>query len=361
MTKILDVEVPTVGESVKSIFDVRIIKDVGQFVKQNQTFIEGDSDKATVEIVSPVTGQIVEILAKAGDEFPVGAVIARVEEKEFVEAPKADAPKADTPKTDISKKVADAPVAPVQTTSNPVVASTPTIPSGGEERVKMTPLRRTIARRLVEAQQTAAMLTTFNEVDMTAVLELRKKYQDKFVARHGIKMGFMSFFVKAVIEGLQEFPAVNAEIDGDEIVYKHYFNIGVAVSGPKGLMVPVLNNADQLSFAQVEQGIKDLADLARNNKLKPEHFANGTFTISNGGVFGSLLSTPILNPPQVGILGMHTIQERPVNVQGKVEIRPMMYLALSYDHRIIDGREAVSFLVRVKELIENPERILFDV
>ena len=234
-------------------------------------------------------------------------------------------------------------------------------PVGAETRVKMTPLRRTIARRLVEAQQTAAMLTTFNEADMTAIFELRKKYQERFVEKHGTKLGFMSFFVKAIVDSLQVFPAVNAEIDGDYIVYKNFYNIGVAVSGPKGLMVPVVRNADQLSFAEVELEIKRLGWFGSQQQVKPQHFQDGTFTVSNGGVFGSLLSTPILNPPQVGILGMHSIQQRPVNVNGNVEIRPMMYLALSYDHRIIDGKEAVSFLVRVKELVENPEQLLFDV
>ena len=355
---IFDIVVPTVGESVTSIFGVRLLKNVGDFVKENDVIIEGDSDKATVEVVSPVTGQIVEIIAQEDEDFPIGQVIARVEEKGFKEAtPVAevvpvksnDAPQQSAPT--VAKEVAPAPVIePVQTA-----------PSGGEERVKMTPLRRTIARRLVEAQQTAAMLTTFNEIDLTAVQEIRKKYQDTFVKRHGTKLGFMSFFVKATIEALKEYPAVNAEIDGDYIVYKHFYNIGVAVSGPRGLMVPVVKNADQMSFAEVELEIKRLSGLARDNKLKVEHFENGTFTISNGGVFGSLLSTPILNPPQVGILGMHSIQERPVNVGGQVVIRPMMYVALSYDHRIIDGKEAVSFLVRIKELVENPERILFDV
>ncbi|MEQ1565071.1 MAG: dihydrolipoyllysine-residue succinyltransferase, partial [Myxococcota bacterium] len=235
------------------------------------------------------------------------------------------------------------------------------VPAGGVERVPMSPLRRTIARRLVEAQQTAAMLTTFNEVDMTRILALRKQYQDKFVEKHGIKLGFMSFFVKAVIEALKEFPAVNAEIDGDDVVYKHFYDIGVAVSGPKGLVVPVVRGADRLSLAETEVTIAELATRARDNKLRIEDFEGGTFTISNGGVFGSLMSTPILNPPQVGILGMHAIQERPVGIDGKIELRPMMYLALSYDHRLIDGREAVSFLVRVKQCVEDPQRILLDV
>ena len=230
----------------------------------------------------------------------------------------------------------------------------------------MTPLRRTIARRLVEAQQTAAMLTTFNEVDLTNVMALRKRYQDRFVDKYGRKLGFMSFFVKAAVEALKEFPAVNASIDDSDpkkpaIVYKRYYNVGVAVSTNRGLMVPVLRNADQLSFFEVEDGIGELAARGRDGKLTMDDFSGGTFTISNGGVFGSLMSTPILNPPQVAILGMHTIQQRPVAVDGKVEIRPMMYLAVSYDHRIIDGREAVSFLVRIKQLVEDPERILLEV
>ncbi len=230
----------------------------------------------------------------------------------------------------------------------------------------MTRLRQTIARRLKEAQDTAAMLTTFNDVDMTAIMALRKKHQEAFVAKHGIKLGFMSFFVKAAVEALKEFPAVNAEIDASDpdrpaVVYKRFYNIGVAVSTDRGLMVPVVRDADKLSFAGVEQAIAELADRGRDGKLKMADFQDGTFTISNGGVFGSLMSTPILNPPQVGILGMHTIQERPVGVNGKIELRPMMYLALSYDHRIIDGRGAVSFLKRIKELVEAPERILIEI
>ena len=359
MSKVVDIVVPTVGESVTQIFDVRIVKNVGEYVSQGEVILEGDSDKASIEIVSDVTGQVSEILANEGDDFDIGKVIARVEEKAIPAQTAASTTSA--PQTEAI--TADAPAPPkAEPKAEPVLEAPKTVtPTGGETRVKMTPLRRTIARRLVEAQQTAAMLTTFNEADMTAIFALRKTYQERFVERHGTKLGFMSFFVKAVIEALQEYPAVNAEVDGDYIVYKNFYNIGVAVSGPKGLMVPVVKNADQLSFAEVELEIKRLAGLARNNKLKPEHFQNGTFTISNGGVFGSLLSTPILNPPQVGILGMHSIQKRPVAVNDQVVIRPMMNLALSYDHRIIDGKEAVSFLVRVKELVENPERILFDV
>ena len=230
-----------------------------------------------------------------------------------------------------------------------------------EERVRMTKLRQTIAKRLVEAQQNAAMLTTFNEVDMTNLMAIRKRYQDRFVKRHGVKLGFMSFFTKAVIEALKAYPAVNAEIDGKEIIYKNYFHVGIAIGGGKGLVVPVIRDADQLGFAEIELEIKRLADLAMSNKLALADLQGGTFTITNGGIYGSMLSTPILNPPQSGILGMHNIVERPMAIDGEVVIRPIMYVALSYDHRIVDGREAVSFLVRVKECIENPERILFEV
>jgi len=224
----------------------------------------------------------------------------------------------------------------------------------------MTRLRARVAERLLQSQATNAILTTFNEINMAPVMDMRKRFQDKFEKEHGIKLGFMSFFVKAAIEALKEFPSVNAEIDGNDIVYKHFYHIGVAVSGPKGLVVPVVRDADRLSFAETEQAIGGLAVKAKDNKLKPEDFEGGTFTISNGGIFGSMMSTPILNPPQVGILGMHNILERPVGVDGQVVLRPMMYLALSYDHRIIDGKEAVSFLVRVKQCVEDPERILLE-
>ncbi|MFP4361569.1 MAG: 2-oxoglutarate dehydrogenase complex dihydrolipoyllysine-residue succinyltransferase, partial [Alphaproteobacteria bacterium] len=243
----------------------------------------------------------------------------------------------------------------------PAVPPPPAPGRGGEERVKMTRLRKRIAERLKEAQNTAAMLTTFNEVDMSAIMELRQRHQDAFVKKHGLKLGFMSFFVKAAIEALKAYPAVNAEIDGDEIVYKHYYDIGVAVSTESGLVVPVVRGADQMSFATIERTINELGQKARDGKLAMEDLMGGTFSISNGGVFGSMMSTPILNPPQVGILGMHKTMQRPMVMEdGRIEARPMMYLALSYDHRIIDGREAVSFLVRVKECIEDPERMLLD-
>jgi len=255
------------------------------------------------------------------------------------------------------QRAAAAPAAPQAPAAKPA----PRALEEGEERVRMTRLRQTIARRLKEAQNTAAMLTTFNEVDMSAVMALRSEYRDAFEKRHGVRLGFMSFFVKACVAALKEFPAVNAEIDGEDIIYKNFVHMGIAVGGPAGLVVPVLRDADKLSFAEIEKRIADFGRRARDGSLKLEELSGGSFTITNGGIYGSLLSTPILNPPQSGILGMHKIQDRPVAVGGKVEIRPMMYLALSYDHRIVDGKEAVSFLVRVKESIENPERLLLDV
>ena len=257
------------------------------------------------------------------------------------------------------------PRAPALPESRPAPVPEPSIvPRAGrgrEERVRMTRLRRRIAERLKEAQNTAAILTTYNEADLGAVMELRQRYRDSFEKKHGVRLGFMSFFVKAAVNALQAYPAVNAEIDGDEIVYKYYYDIGVAVGTPSGLVVPVARNADQLSFAEVEKTINDLGARARDGQLAMEELVGGTFTISNGGVYGSLMSAPILNPPQVGILGMHKIQERPMAINGEIKIRPMMYLALSYDHRIVDGREAVSFLVRIKECIEDPERLMLDV
>ncbi len=259
-------------------------------------------------------------------------------------------------KEDVQRHLArPEPAAPPPTEPAPAEAARPT------EHVPMTPMRRRIAARLVEAQQTAAMLTTFNEVDMSAVMALRKQHQEAFTARHGVKLGFMSFFVKAVVDALKQFPELNAQIDGTDIVYHNYFDIGIAVSGKKGLAVPVIRNAERLSFAEIEKVIGDFGQRARDNKLELEELQGGTFTITNGGVFGSLLSTPILNPPQSGILGMHGINDRPVAVDGQVVIRPMMYLALTYDHRIVDGREAVTFLRRIKEAVEAPVRMLIEV
>jgi len=271
---------------------------------------------------------------------------------------------AKVPRAEITEITPPPPLAETpQLPAPPGLRPTPTnVGDGGRERVvPMSPLRRTVARRLVEAQQNAAILTTFNEVDMTNVLALRERYQERFVKQHGIKLGFMSFFVKAAIEALKSFPAVNGEVRGNDIIYKDHYDIGVAVGGGKGLVVPVLRDADRLSFAEVEAAIADLAARARDNKLTMKELEGGTFTISNGGIYGSLLSTPILNPPQSGILGLHAIQKRAVVVGDAVVVRPMMYLALSYDHRLIDGREAVQFLVRVKECVEDPDRILIEV
>ncbi len=405
------VVVPTIGESITSAFIAQWFKKVGEYVQEGETLLEVDSDKASLEVPSPVSGVVTELLAEEGDEVPIGATIAHVDTSASGESAPAPAAEAAAPApapstaparsaTPSSKGPQSGPAArqaaaehgvdigsvsgtgvrgrvlardveaAAQSTPAPapapVVVDTPIDNSARVERVPMSPLRRTIARRLVEAQQTAAMLTTFNEIDMTAVMELRKTYQDRWVKKHGAKLGFMSFFIKATIEALKAFPAVNAEIDTTDpkrpaVVYKHYYNIGVAVSTKRGLMVPVVRDADRLSFAETEAAISDLAAKGRDGKLSLDDFKDGTFTISNGGVFGSLMSTPILNPPQVGILGMHTIQRRPVAVGNNIEIRPMMYVALSYDHRIIDGREAVSFLVRIKECVENPERVMLEI
>lgn len=404
-----EVLVPTIGESITSVFIGTWFKKQGDLIREGDSLLEIDSDKASLEVPSPVSGKVVELLVEEGDEADIGAIIAIIDSTVEVGAAAAVTPEAPAapaaagpagrqatvsnkgPQTGPAARQAAAgagvDISAVQgsgvrgrvLSKDVEAAASSVVASGGqaappvtvdtdalEERVPMSPLRRTIARRLVEAQQTAAMLTTFNEVDLTNVIALRKRYQDKFVGKYGRKLGFMSFFVKAAVEALKEFPAVNASIDDSDpkrlaVIYKRYYNVGVAVSTKRGLMVPVLRNADQLSFFEVENGIGELAARGRDGKLTMDDFQGGTFTISNGGVFGSLMSTPILNSPQVAILGMHTIQQRPVAVDGKVEIRPMMYLAVSYDHRIIDGREAVSFLVRIKQLVEDPERILLEI
>jgi 2-oxoglutarate dehydrogenase E2 component (dihydrolipoamide succinyltransferase) len=393
-----DVTVPTVGESIKTVILSKWIRKAGDAVKKGAGVAEIDSDKASMEIPAPADGVLSEVLAAEGEEVAIGAVIGRIAAgaATAAAAPAAAAkeapPKEDRPpkagpaarqaaehagvdlagvagtgprgqitRGDVEKTHAPAPAATPAPVARVEAPAKPVVHEGRVERVAMTPLRRTIARRLVEAQHTAAMLTTFNEIDMSEAMALRKQYQDRFVEKYGIKLGFMSFFVKAAIEALKAFPAVNAEISGNEFLYKRYYNIGVAVSAPKGLVVPVIRDADRLSFAETEKAIAALGTRAKDNKLVPTDFEDGTFTISNGGVFGSLMSTPILNPPQVAILGMHNIVERPVARAGQVVIRPMMYVAVSYDHRIIDGREAVGFLVRIKDLVEAPERILLEV
>ncbi len=400
------ITVPTLGESVTEATIAKWFKNVGDAVKADEPLVELETDKVTVEVPAPAAGVLTEIVAAAGATVEVGAVLGSIGAGSGAAAAPAAKPAAAAPAAAPAPVAAPAPAPAAAPTGapafpaaaklaadmgvNPVAiagsgkggrvtkgdvlaaaaapaAAAPKAPSGPrakadlEDRVAMTRLRRTIANRLKEAQNTAAMLTTFNEVDMTALFAVRNQYKDQFEKRHATKLGFMSFFVKACISALKDWPAVNAEIDGTDLVYKKYYDIGVAVGTPQGLVVPVVRDADKLSFAGVEQAIAGLGKKARDGKLSMEDMTGGTFTISNGGVYGSLMSTPILNAPQSGILGMHKVQQRPmVMPDGKIEARPMMYLALSYDHRIIDGREAVSFLVRVKECIEDPQRILLD-
>jgi 2-oxoglutarate dehydrogenase E2 component (dihydrolipoamide succinyltransferase) len=398
----VDVVVPQLGETVTTAFIAQWFKQPGEYVAQGESVLEVDSDKASLEIPAPVGGVLGEYLVSEGDEVAIGSAVVRISPGD-APAVSAGAPEPVTPETpasssktgpaarqlatakgidlsgvtgsglggrilsqdvDAAAKAGRVPASEAPPAAEtPPTAETPALETGERptRRVRMSPLRRTIARRLVEAQQTAAILTTFNEVDLSRVKTLRAEYQDRFVKRYGHKLGFMSFFIKAAVEALKEFPAVNSEIDGDEILYKYFYDIGVAVSSPKGLMVPVVRDCDRLSLAEIEAAIGALANRARQNKLTLADFQGGTFTISNGGVFGSMMSTPILNIPQVAILGMHAIQDRAVVISGQIVVRPMMYLALSYDHRIIDGREAVTFLKRIKELVEAPERILLEV
>jgi 2-oxoglutarate dehydrogenase E2 component (dihydrolipoamide succinyltransferase) len=389
-----NIVVPSLGESVSTATVARWLKKAGEAVTADEPLVELETDKVTVEVNAPVAGVIAAIAADAGAEVVPGAVLGSIQAGAAAGAAKpaaAPAPvpasaSAHAPLPAAAKMIAEAGVSAAAIgagtgkdgritkgdvlayLAQPVAAPTPApaarasrAPEAGEERVKMTRLRATIARRLKEAQNTAAMLTTFNEVDMSAAMALRSEYRDAFEKRHGVKLGFMSFFVKACIAALKEFPAVNAEIDGDEIVYKNFVHMGIAVGGPSGLVVPVLRNADTLGFAEIEKRIGEFGKRARDGALKLDELAGGSFTITNGGIYGSLMSTPILNPPQSGILGMHKIQDRPMAVAGKIEIRPMMYIALSYDHRIVDGKEAVSFLVRVKESVEDPRRLMLDI
>jgi 2-oxoglutarate dehydrogenase E2 component (dihydrolipoamide succinyltransferase) len=416
-----DIKVPTLGESVTTATIARWIKKAGEAVAADEAIVELETDKVTVEINAPEAGTIAEIISDEGTEVEVGALIGRIGAAGAAAAPKAEAkpePKAETAKPAanpaaiatpgptppppapgpvarpgspaplpaaakimeeqklspadigagtakdgrISKGDVLAFVNKPATAPAPAAPKAPRAPDAREERVKMTRLRKTIAARLKEAQNTAAMLTTFNEVDMSAIMAIRAEYKDAFEKKHkGIRLGFNGFFVKAVCAALAEFPAVNAEIDGDDIVYKHFVHMGIAVGGANGLVVPVIRDADQKSLAEIEAAIAGFAKRAKDGTLKLEELSGGTFSITNGGVYGSLMSTPILNPPQSAILGMHKIQDRPVAIAGKIEIRPMMYLAVSYDHRIIDGREAVSFLVRVKESLEDPRRLLLEI
>ncbi|WP_136683552.1 2-oxoglutarate dehydrogenase complex dihydrolipoyllysine-residue succinyltransferase [Falsirhodobacter xinxiangensis] len=396
-SKMVDVMVPALGESVSEATVATWFKKPGDAVAQDEMLCELETDKVSVEVPSPAAGVLGEIIAKEGDTVPAGAKLAVISTDGSVvaAAPKAEAPKEAAP-APAGKDVEDAPSAKkalaeaglsrdaVQGSGRdgrimkedvlaamnapkaaPAAAAAPRAPvaaddASREERVKMTRLRQTIARRLKEAQNTAAMLTTYNEVDMSGIMALRNEYKDVFEKKHKVKLGFMSFFVKACCHALKEVPDVNAEIDGTDVIYKNYVHMGVAVGTPNGLVVPVVRDADQLGFAAIEKKIAELGARGRDGKLSMAEMQGGSFTISNGGVYGSLMSSPILNPPQSGILGMHKIQERPVVVNGQIVIRPMMYLALSYDHRIVDGKGAVTFLVRVKEALEDPRRLLMD-
>ncbi|HYG77257.1 MAG TPA: dihydrolipoyllysine-residue succinyltransferase [Planctomycetota bacterium] len=379
----VELKVPQVGESITEVQIGDWLKGEGDFADRDQPVVVIESDKATVEVPAPVAGTISKLMKKKGDTATVGEVIALIDEngRSSGAAAKAEAPApaaAEAPKDERNKsrrlKAADvkaalekaAPAAPAEAeapAAAPAAAPLALVGEAGreEEVVPMTPMRKRIAQRLVEAQQNAALLTTFNECDMTSVMALREELKQTFIDRYGVKLGFMSFFVKAAIDALKLVPQVNAEIRGNNIVYRNYYDIGIAVGAGKGLVVPILRNAERMSFAQIEQAIGDFGARAKENKIKLEELQGGTFTISNGGVYGSLLSTPIVNPPQSGILGLHAIQDRVVAVNKQIQIRPMMYLALTYDHRLIDGREAVTFLKRIKECIENPSRMLLEV
>ncbi len=404
----VEIKVPALGESVTEATVAKWLVKVGDVVTIDQPLCELETDKVTVEVNASVAGSIADLSVEEGATILVGAALCHIEAgaagvpaaaapKPAAAAPPPPKPAAPAPaganlaasgpaarklaeetgvaasaiqptgkdgratKEDVLAAIASV-AAPSAAAAKPaVLPAGPRSRADREERVRMTRLRRTIANRLKEAQNTAAMLTTFNEVDMTNVMALRERLKEDFEKKHGARLGFMSFFVKACIAGLKELPSVNAEIEGDELVYKNYYDIGVAVGTPQGLVVPVLRDADALDFAGIEKGIGELGRKARDGKLSIADLTGGTFTISNGGVYGSLMSTPILNPPQSAILGMHKIQQRPMVVGGEIKARPMMYLAMSYDHRIIDGREAVLFLVRVKERIEDPERLLLGV
>ncbi len=406
-----DIMTPALGESVTEATVARWAKKAGDAVRKDEILVELETDKVSLEVAAPSDGVLSEITAEEGATVEPGAILGKISDGAAAPAPKAAAPKAEAapaPKAEAKPEPAPAP-APAKPAAEPILApsaqrvatennlnpaaiagtgkdgrvtkgdalaalearanapAAPAAPAAPraiherEERVKMTRLRQTIARRLKEAQNAAAMLTTFNEVDMSAVMALRNEYKDIFEKKHGVKLGFMSLFVKAVIHGLKQVPEVNAEIDGTDLIYKNHYDISVAVGTEKGLVTPVVRDADVMSLSDIEKEIGALGKKARDGNLALEDLQGGTFTISNGGIYGSLMSTPILNAPQSGILGMHKIQERPMVVNGQIVIRPMMYLALSYDHRIVDGKGAVTFLVHVKEAIEDPKRLLLDV
>jgi len=387
----IEIKVPALGESVSEASIAKIYKKIGEAVKADELIFELETDKVTLEVNAPSNGNISQLKVNEGDSVKVGDILAIMSQggsavveqtkpailddkivvvsnnnasflspapKKIIAENNLDASKINGTGKDGRITKGDA----LSSISNSVVDnSTPVVAEKLTERVKMSRLRQKVAERLKESQNTAAILTTFNEVDMSAVMALRSEYKDIFEKKHNSKLGFMSFFVKATVTALKEIPAVNAEIEGNDIIYKNFYDIGVAVGSPQGLVVPVLRNADKLNLAQIETNIAELGKKARDGKLTIPDLTGATFTISNGGVYGSLMSTPIINPPQSGILGMHKIQERVMVINGEMKIRPMMYLALSYDHRIIDGKEAVTFLVRIKELIEDPRRLILDI
>lgn len=370
----IELKIPSVGESITEVQIAEWLKSDGDTVKKDENVAVIDSEKTTFELPAPENGRL-KILHQAGDTIKVGDVVGHIEtnggpaKAEAGQAPK-EAQAAAPQKKEAAKPVAEQPKVEAKTEKPapkaPAPAAAPAakpLSRDGREQeiVPMTMLRKTAAKRLAEAKQQMAMLTTFNEADMSAIQALRATYQESFEKRYQVKLGFMSFFVKAVIDGLKQFPQLNAEIRDTDIIYHNFFDIGVAIASERGLVVPVLRNAERMSFAEIEKAIGDFGKRSKEGKLKPDELEGGTFTITNGGVFGSLLSTPIVNPPQTGILGMHSIQERPIAMNGQVVIRPMMYIALTYDHRLVDGREAVLFLRRVKEGVENPSRMLIEV
>ena len=352
----MDVLVPVLGESVVEATVSKWIKKQGDYVEVDDPIVELETDKVTLEVPASTSGILENTVVSEGDTVEVGALLGTIiagekQDKKEEVSEEVKVKDVEKEKPTINKLETKSSDQVIENTRNEDNANL-------EERIPMSRLRQAIARRLKEAQNTAAMLTTYNEVDMSALMEMRKNYQESFEKKNGVRLGYMSFFVKASIDALNQFPAVNAEIDGNDIIYKNYYNIGVAVGTSQGLVVPVLKNADKMSFGETEATIAEFGQKAKEGNLSMSDMAGGTFTISNGGVYGSLMSSPILNPPQSGILGMHKIQKRPVAIGDNIEIRPMMYLALSYDHRIIDGREAVSFLVRIKEIIEDPRRLV---
>lgn len=357
----LEITVPALGESITEVEIGQWLKAEGDTVAKDENLVVIESSKATLELPSPIAGVMGKILKPKGSVVQIGEVIGTLDSNSVASVPevapaKTEAPVVALPEPPLKKEAPR----PIETPA-PTSPSAPEPGTRAEEVVSMSRLRRTVAQRLVEAQNNAALLTTFNEVDMSAIAQLRKDYQEAFVAKYAVKLGFMSFFIKASVDALKLVPQVNAEIRGSDVIYKNYYDIGVAVGGGKGLVVPIIRNAERMSFSELELKVADLGKRAKENKITLDELAGGTFTISNGGVYGSLLSTPIVNPPQSGILGMHSIQDRPVARDGQVVIRPMMYLALTYDHRIVDGREAVTFLKRIKDILENPTRLLIEV